>query len=274
MRRGRLPRAAFDFEVVKRQFTQAAFLFLSTRHWRPKCLSTLAFEVVTVPWSLYLRNLISLSLLFVAAKMSDIIRRIVAALHKNALYGRGVWGVQSHSAVPIGDATTQAKRGNTDLTSAVAAIRVESLLDRLPKYFRTKENEQTAEGNESEKPRPRTKVRLSGYVLCHRATPSRLAQDCGQFGKEGRPVTVALSCASAVRRGRNFVLKVFTLSAICYQTMVKVSAHTSNYAPAAPFWKLTSTWRRSSSETLNMERGFRFMKLATNTSGIWPMRVL
>lgn len=38
--------------------------------------------------------------------------------------------------------------------------------------------------------------------------------------------------------------------------------------------KLTSTCLRSSSLTLNMDRGFRFMKLATKTSGIWLMRVL
>ena len=47
----------------------------------------------------------------------------------------------------------------------------------------------------------------------------------------------------------------------------------STYAPAAP-WKLTSTSLRSSSETLNISRGFRLMKLATKTSGICPMRVL
>jgi hypothetical protein len=45
------------------------------------------------------------------------------------------------------------------------------------------------------------------------------------------------------------------------------------YAPAAP-WNFTSTSLRSSSDTLNMERGFNSMKLATNTSGICPMRVL
>jgi hypothetical protein len=33
-------------------------------------------------------------------------------------------------------------------------------------------------------------------------------------------------------------------------------------------------WRRSSSDTLNIWRGLRFMKLATKTSGIWAMRVL
>lgn len=51
---------------------------------------------------------------------------------------------------------SKGKRGNTDLTTALVAIRVESLFDRLPKYFRTKENEETTEGEDSEKPKPRT----------------------------------------------------------------------------------------------------------------------
>ncbi len=46
------------------------------------------------------------------------------------------------------------------------------------------------------------------------------------------------------------------------------------YAPALWPWNFTSTSLRSSSDTWNMARGFRFMKLATNTSGIWSMRVL
>jgi hypothetical protein len=50
--------------------------------------------------------------------------------------------------------------------------------------------------------------------------------------------------------------------------------HPPGYAPAPRLWNLTSTSLRSASETWNMARGFRFMKLATNTSGIWPMRVL
>jgi len=49
--------------------------------------------------------------------------------------------------------------------------------------------------------------------------------------------------------------------------------HSPAYAPAPLLWNFTSTSLRSSSETWNMARGFRFMKLATNTSGIWPMRV-
>jgi len=51
---------------------------------------------------------------------------------------------------------TKGKRGNTDLTTALAAIRIESLFDRLPKYFRTKEEEKLLEGEESERPKPRT----------------------------------------------------------------------------------------------------------------------
>ena len=51
---------------------------------------------------------------------------------------------------------SKGKRGNTDLTTALVAIRVESLFDRLPKYFRTKENDETTEGEDSERPKPRT----------------------------------------------------------------------------------------------------------------------
>jgi tetratricopeptide (TPR) repeat protein len=51
---------------------------------------------------------------------------------------------------------TRGKRGNTDLTTALAAIRTESLFDRLPEYFRTKEDEQPTEAEESEKVKPRT----------------------------------------------------------------------------------------------------------------------
>jgi tetratricopeptide (TPR) repeat protein len=49
---------------------------------------------------------------------------------------------------------TQGKRGNTDLTAAVVAIRVESLFDALPKYFKSKEEEQTA-NSEDDAPKPR-----------------------------------------------------------------------------------------------------------------------
>jgi tetratricopeptide (TPR) repeat protein len=52
--------------------------------------------------------------------------------------------------------TTKGKRGNTELTTAVAAIRMESLFDSLPKYFRRKEEPPVAESEESEKPKPRT----------------------------------------------------------------------------------------------------------------------
>jgi tetratricopeptide (TPR) repeat protein len=52
--------------------------------------------------------------------------------------------------------TTKGKRGTTDLTSAIMAIRVEGLFDRLPGYFKTKEEESTVEEGESEKPTPRT----------------------------------------------------------------------------------------------------------------------
>lgn len=49
---------------------------------------------------------------------------------------------------------TTGKRGNTDLTSAAMAIRVEALFNRLPKYFRTKEDDQANQG--SDKPKART----------------------------------------------------------------------------------------------------------------------
>jgi len=48
------------------------------------------------------------------------------------------------------------KRGDTDLTTALVAVRIESLFDQLPEYFRTKENEGPADGEESEGLRPRT----------------------------------------------------------------------------------------------------------------------
>jgi tetratricopeptide (TPR) repeat protein len=54
---------------------------------------------------------------------------------------------------------TKGKRGNTDLTTALVAIRVESLFDRLPKYFRTKDNDEDtedSEGKESAWHEPRT----------------------------------------------------------------------------------------------------------------------
>ena len=51
---------------------------------------------------------------------------------------------------------THGKRGNTELTSALVAIRVESLFDSLPKYFKTKEDEPSAESDDSEKAKPRT----------------------------------------------------------------------------------------------------------------------
>src|SRR5579863_4204062 len=50
------------------------------------------------------------------------------------------------------------------------------------------------------------------------------------------------------------------------------SAARLRQAPAP--WNFTSTSLRSASETLNISRGLRVMKLATNTSGICPMRVL
>jgi tetratricopeptide (TPR) repeat protein len=48
---------------------------------------------------------------------------------------------------------TQGRRGNTDLTAAVVAIRLESLFDELPNYFKTKEEEQTNSDDEAPKPR-------------------------------------------------------------------------------------------------------------------------
>lgn len=51
---------------------------------------------------------------------------------------------------------TKGKRGDTDLTTALMAIRLESLFDSLPKYFRTKEGEPPPDEAESEKPQPRT----------------------------------------------------------------------------------------------------------------------
>jgi tetratricopeptide (TPR) repeat protein/transglutaminase-like putative cysteine protease len=53
------------------------------------------------------------------------------------------------------------RRGNTYLTSAVMAIRVEYLFDRLPKYFRTAENkkgskEESPDTNSSDDAKPRT----------------------------------------------------------------------------------------------------------------------
>lgn len=50
---------------------------------------------------------------------------------------------------------SKGKRGNTDLTTALVAIRVESLFDRLPSYFRTKENDKALE-TEEERAKPRT----------------------------------------------------------------------------------------------------------------------
>ena len=58
---------------------------------------------------------------------------------------------------------TKGKRGNTDLTNAIVAVRLEGLFDRLPRYFKTPEKE-TATGepiandhsDESEKTKPRT----------------------------------------------------------------------------------------------------------------------
>ncbi|HZY47566.1 MAG TPA: transglutaminase family protein, partial [Candidatus Bathyarchaeia archaeon] len=51
---------------------------------------------------------------------------------------------------------TKGRRGNTDLTTALVAIRFESLFNRLPTYFTTKENEDSTETEKSEKPKPRT----------------------------------------------------------------------------------------------------------------------
>jgi hypothetical protein len=46
------------------------------------------------------------------------------------------------------------KRGNTDLTRALMAIRVEPLFDHLPKYFRTKEDEHVTSEDASDKQPP------------------------------------------------------------------------------------------------------------------------
>jgi len=51
---------------------------------------------------------------------------------------------------------TKGRRGNTDLNTALVAIRVESLFDRLPKYFRTKESDNRPDEQDAEKPKPRT----------------------------------------------------------------------------------------------------------------------
>jgi len=56
---------------------------------------------------------------------------------------------------------TKGKRGSTDLTNAVVAIRTEALFERLPKYFKTPEENQKASSEqaaqvEDEKPQPRT----------------------------------------------------------------------------------------------------------------------
>jgi hypothetical protein len=56
---------------------------------------------------------------------------------------------------------TNGKRGNTDLTTALVAIQVESLFDRLPKYFRTRENDEAAEVQDAE----RTKSRTADWLI-------------------------------------------------------------------------------------------------------------
>ncbi len=56
---------------------------------------------------------------------------------------------------------TNGKRGNTDLTTALVAIQVESLFDRLPKYFRTRENDEAAEVEDAE----RTKSRTADWLI-------------------------------------------------------------------------------------------------------------
>ncbi len=48
------------------------------------------------------------------------------------------------------------RRGSTDLTRALMAIRVEALFDHLPKYFRTKEDEPAVGEDAAEKQPPRT----------------------------------------------------------------------------------------------------------------------
>jgi transglutaminase-like putative cysteine protease/tetratricopeptide (TPR) repeat protein len=51
---------------------------------------------------------------------------------------------------------SKGRRGNTDVNTALVAIRVEALFDRFPQYFRTRENEETPPTEESEKPKART----------------------------------------------------------------------------------------------------------------------
>jgi tetratricopeptide (TPR) repeat protein len=51
---------------------------------------------------------------------------------------------------------TKGRRGTTDLTSATMAIRLEDLFESLPKYFKTKEEDKTADSESSDKPKPRT----------------------------------------------------------------------------------------------------------------------
>ena len=50
---------------------------------------------------------------------------------------------------------TKGKRGDTDLNSAVAAIRTEALFGHLPEYFRTKEDEKPSESEDSDRPKTR-----------------------------------------------------------------------------------------------------------------------
>jgi hypothetical protein len=74
---------------------------------------------------------------------------------------------------------------------------------------------------------------------------------------------------------RNFPLALGDVGERRTQILVAARAEAQSHAPAAPWlWNFTSTSLRSSSDTWNIARGFRFMKLATKTSGIWPMRVL
>jgi len=51
---------------------------------------------------------------------------------------------------------TKGRRGNTDLTSAITAIRVENLFTHLPEYFTTKEDKPATGEDASEKQPPRT----------------------------------------------------------------------------------------------------------------------
>jgi tetratricopeptide (TPR) repeat protein len=51
---------------------------------------------------------------------------------------------------------TKGKRGNTDLNTALIAIRVTALFDHLPKYFRTKEDEPATSEDAADKQKPRT----------------------------------------------------------------------------------------------------------------------